>query len=665
MQQVFSSSQVRNVALAGHGHCGKTSLTAALLHSTGATARLLKVDEGNTVTDWDDEEIARRMTISSGIAACVWKRTKINLIDTPGFNAFLHDTHAALTAADAVAIVIDAQAGIGVATHKIWKFAEDLHLPVFFVVNKLDRERASFSDVVQAIQAAWGRSAVAVQLPVAGPQGLTGIVDLVHMKDIPETLSGEAQAAHEALVEAVAEKDDVLMEEFFATGTIGTEHIVAGLKEEMRGRRVFPILCASASKNVGIAPLADFIAEYLEPHANETSSAPSLIVFKTSSDAGAGRVTYFKVKSGTVKDDAHLVNLRTHTEERLAHLSVPLGRALQPVAELHAGDIGAVTRLKDTLTFDTLSHEAAAVPYDRLHLPEPSISYAIAMHKGGDETRLNSALTRLLHEDVALRFYRDPLTHEFLLAGNGKQHLEIAVSRLKRRYDLDVELKSPKIAYRETVRASATAQGRHKKQSGGHGQFGDCHIRLEPLPRGQGFQFHNAIFGGAIPKQFIPAVEKGIQEAAAAGLLAGYPVVDFKVTLLDGSYHDVDSSEMAFKLAGRKAFRAAFAEAKPVLLEPVMRVDVETPAEFAGDLMSDFSSRRGRICETGMRGGSHLITAHVPIVEMLTYGEDLTSRTQGRGGFHMEFDHYDVVPQAHAQHVIERAKVELQGDEDE
>ncbi len=665
MQQVFSRSQVRNVALAGHGHAGKTSLTAALLHATGVTPRFLRVDEGNTITDCDEEEIARRISISSAIAACTWKQIKINLIDTPGFNAFLHDTQAALSAADAVAIVIDALSGIGVVTHKIWKFAEDLGLPVFFVINKLDRERASFTEVCAAVQEAWGKSAVPVQLPVMSANGLAGILDLIHMRGIPEHMTQEAQSAHERVVEAVAEGDDQSLEEFFATGTIGIDHLISGLREEMRGRRIFPILCASAAKNVGTELIADFMTECVPASAGTAKAGASLFVFKTTCDAAAGRVTYFKVMSGCLKDDAHLMNLRTRTDERLAHLSVPFGKKLQPVSVLQEGDIGAVSRLKDTLTFDTLSHDSSATPYPRLQLPEPSIAYAIFLRNGRDETRLSSALARLLEEDCALRFYRDGQTQEFLLAGTGRQHLEVVVSRLKRRYDVDVELKSPKIAYRETIRSSATAQGRHKKQSGGHGQFGDCHIRLEPLPRGQGFEFHNAVFGGAIPKQFIPAVEKGIQEAAATGYLAGYPVVDFRVTLLDGSYHDVDSSEMAFKLAGRKAFRAAMEAAKPVLLEPVMQVNVEAPGEFAGDLLSDFSSRRGRVGGTDVNGGTHLISAHVPLTEMLTYGEDITSLTQGRAAFHMEFDHYDLVPQAHAQPVIEKFKAGRHGEDQE
>lgn len=663
--QVFPTAAVRNVALAGHGHSGKTSLTSALLFTCGATPRMLKVDEGNTITDHDEEEIARKLTISTGLAACVHRKTKLNLIDTPGYNIFLNDTRAALAAADSLGIVIDGVSGIGVSTHKVWKFADELRLPVFFVVNKLDRERASFQSVVHALHESFGRSAVPVQLPVGEEKSFSDIADLVRMSNIPESMSEGAKIAHEVLVETVAEGEDELMEEFFATGTIGVEHIIKGLQEEMLARSVFPILCASAATGAGMNALADFMAEILPPPSAQPG-APSVLAFKTSADPAAGRVTYFQVKSGHVKDDAHLINVRSKANERFAHLSVPFGKTLQAVTDLNAGDIGVVTKLKDTLTGDTLAESADFAAYEAFKPAESSIAYAISARSHSDENRLSVALTKLLEEDPSLHFYRDPVTHEFLLAGNGQQHLEIVVSRLKRRYGVEVELKSPKIPYRETVRGAANAQGRHKKQSGGHGQFGDCHIKIESLPRGNGFEFVNQIFGGSIPKQFIPAVEKGIVEAASGGYLSGHPVVDFKVTLYDGSYHDVDSSEMAFKLAGRKAFRAAMEQARPVLLEPIMRVDVETPVEFAGDLMSDFSSRRGRINGTDLNGNSaQVIHAQVPMSEMLSYGEDLTSRTQGRGSFHMEFDHYDYVPQAQAEKIISAAKQHARAEDED
>ena len=395
------------------------------------------------------------------------------------------------------------------------------------------------------------------------------------------------------------------------------------------------------------------------------SEPVSAFVFKTSADPFAGRVTYFRVISGVIKNDAHLINARNNVDERLSHIGTPLGKVQQPVPELHAGDIGAVAKLKDTLTGDTLADKASLIAYTPVKLPEPSIAYAISAKTRNDEDRMGNAVHKILEEDQSLRFYRDPQTKEFLLAGSGQQHVEIIVSRLKKRYNVDVELHSPKIPYRETIRGKADVQGRHKKQTGGHGQFGDCWIRMEPLPRGGKFEFANEVFGGAIPKNFIPAIEKGIVETAEKGYLAGYPVVDFKVVVYDGSYHDVDSSEMSFKLAARKAFKAAMEQAKPALLEPVMNVEVQAPVEYAGDLMGDMNGRRGRISGMDTKGGTQIIKAHVPMAEMLSYQNDLISMTQGRASFQMEFDHYDFVPGLQAEKIIAAAKAAKAGEEEE
>jgi elongation factor G len=480
----------------------------------------------------------------------------------------------------------------------------------------------------------------------------------------------------------IAEGNDELMEEFFATGTLPVEHILSGLKEAVKNRRIFPVLCASACHNIGTDLALSLISEILPSplegrvlHGTENgkeiqkaiapSEAASAFVFKTSADPFAGRVTFFKVTSGSIKDDAHLNNMRSSVNERLAHIATPFGKTMQSVTELRAGDIGVVAKLKDTLTGDTLCEKNSCVVFKGVEIPEPSIAYAISAKTRNDEDRLSTAIHKILEEDRSLRFYRDPQTKEFLLAGNGQQHVEVVVSRLKRRYGVEVQLNAPKIPYRETVRGSASVQGRHKKQTGGHGQFGDCWIRLEPLPRGEKFQFANEIFGGAIPRNFVPAVEKGIVEAAQQGFLAGYPVTDFKVTVYDGSYHDVDSSEMAFKLAGRKAFRAAMQQAKATLLEPVMKVEVETPVDFAGDLMSDFNSRRGRISGMDIKGNLQTINAQVPMSEMLNYQNDLISMTQGRASFHMEFDHYDYVPVPQAEKIIAAAKAHMTVEEEE
>jgi elongation factor G len=679
--QVFDSSDIRNLAVIGHGHCGKTSLTAAMLFTAGATEKLLRVDEGNTITDFDEEEVARKMSIFSSLAALPWQKSKINLIDTPGYNLFLNDTKSTMLAADATLVLLDGVAGVEVSTEKVWNFAEELRLPCAFVVNKLDRERASFERVVGQIQDRFGRGAVMLQIPTGEEKNFTGIIDLIRMRsycykaggdgkgkdgDIPTPFEAAAKQAHEELVELIAEGNDELLEEFFATGTLPCEHIISGLQQAVKDRRIFPILCASAVQNVGTDLLANFACDIFPAPGCKASDSPAAFIVKTSADPFAGRLTYFKVMGGCIKEDAHLTSQRSSMHERLAHIGIPFGKTIQPVPELRAGDIGVVAKLKDTLTGDTLCERTNCITYPAVQLAEPSIAYAVSAKSRNDEDRLSTALAKILEEDLTLRFYRDPQTKEFLLAGNGQQHLEVVVSRLKKRYGVEVELKSPKIPYRETIRSSASVQGRHKKQTGGHGQFGDCWIKLEPLPRGEKFEFVNDIFGGAIPKNFIPAIEKGVLEAAEQGFLAGYPVTDFRVTLYDGSYHDVDSSEMAFKLAGRKAFRAAMQHAKAALLEPVMKVEVETPLDFAGDLMSDFNGRRGRISGTDMKGSMQCIQAQVPMSEMLNYQNDLIAKTQGRASFHMEFDHYDYVPAPQAEKIAAAAKTHmLHHDEEE
>jgi elongation factor G len=695
--KVYEGADIRNVGLVGHGHSGKTTLAAGLLYTSGATNRLTRVDEGNTITDFDEEEVQRKLTISTAIAPIEWNKKKINLLDTPGFNIFINDTKASLVAADSAIVVIDGVAGVEVQTEKVWSFADEFKLPRAILINKLDRERSSFDRALASVHEVFGRNAVPVQLPIGSEKDFKGIVDLVRMKaytytpdgdgkgketDIPGDLADAAGKAHEALVEMVAEGNDALMEEFFAEGTLPVEHIVDGLKQAIKEQRLYPVLCASALHNVGSDLLLGFIVDNLpaatdrEPvtgHVNgqevkrqvSDSEPVSAFVFKTIADPFAGRVTYFKVISGCVKNDANLSNVRTGTQERLAHIGCPMGKTIQPVTELRAGDIGAVAKLKDTVTGDTLADKSSLIAYPAVQIPEPSIAYAISAKTRQDEDRMGNAIQRILEEDQALRFYRDPQTKEFLLAGSGQQHVEVIVSRLKKRYGVDVELKAPKIPYRETIRGKADVQGRHKKQTGGHGQFGDCWIRMEPLERGARFEFANEVFGGAIPRQYIPAVEKGIVEAAANGYLAGYPVVDFKVTVYDGSYHDVDSSEMAFKLAARKAFKAAMQQAKPALLEPIMNVEVQAPVEYAGDLMGDMNGRRGRIQGMDTKGSTQIIRAQAPMAEMLNYQNDLISMTQGRASYSMEFSHYDFVPSQQAEKIIAAAKAAKEGVEEE
>jgi elongation factor G len=695
--KVYEGKEIRNVGLTGHGNSGKTSLAAGILFLSGATNRLTRVDEGNTVTDFDEDEIQRKITVSTALAFAEWNKHKINLLDTPGFNIFINDTKASLAAADSSLVLVDGVAGVEVQTEKVWSFADDFKLPRALVINKLDRENSSFERTLASINENFGRAAVPVQLPLGAERDFRGVIDLIRMKSytyepggngrgkeeaIPANLAEVAQKAQDALIEMVAEGNDAMLEEFFEKGTLPAERLVEGLRLAVRDLRLFPVLCASGLNNVGTDLILDFAVDYLpapverepltglvdgqEVQRPISDSGPvSAFVFKTVADPFAGRVSYFKVCSGILKNDAHLTNVRSGVAERLSHIGCLSGKTILPVTELRAGDIGAVAKLKETLTSDTLADKAALISYPQVKLAEPSIAFAIEAKTRQDEDRMGAALQRILEEDQSLRFYRDPQTKEFLLAGSGQQHVEVIVSRLKNRYGVDVMLKAPKVPYRETIRGTADVQGRHKKQTGGHGQFGDCWIRMEPLPRGGNFEFVNDIFGGAIPRNYIPAVEKGIVEIAAQGYLAGCPVVDFRVTVYDGSYHDVDSSELSFKLAARKAFKAGMQQAKPALLEPIMNVEIQGPVEYAGDLMGDINSRRGRISGMDTKGNTQMVRAQVPMAEMLNYQNDLISMTQGRASFTMEFDHYDFVPQLQAEKIIAAAKAAKEGVEEE
>ena len=686
--KVYTGTDLRNVALVGHLHAGKTQLTAALLHPAGAVNRITKVDEGTAPTDFDEEERARKLSIQSALAALEWNKHKINLIDTPGFHMFLHETKGALVAADSALVVLNGVDGVEAQTQQTWALCAERNMPRAIVVSKLDRERASFSGTVESAQKAFGRQAIPIQLPIGEERDLSGVIDLITMKaascrpdgdgkgreiSIPQYLAAEARAAHEALIEIIAEGNDELLEEFFREGTLPIPHLLDGLRQAFRERRLFPILAVSGLHNLGTAKLLDFLVEISpspverdndygqwenQPVLRKTldSDPLSVYVFKTLTDPFAGRLSYFRVISGVLKTDAHLVNGVSDVEERFAALGVANGKTFTPITELHAGDLGVVSKLKETVTGHTLFDRAHPVLFPPVLLPEPSIAYAVEAKSRSDEDKIGTAMHKLMEEDLCLRFDRDPQTKEFLLHGNGHQHIEIALAKLRNRYHVNVNLRAPKVPYRETIRVAAAVQGRHKKQTGGHGQFGDCWVRFEPLPRGAGFQFANETHGGSVPWQFIPAIEKGIVEATTRGHLAGYPLVDFKAAVYDGSYHDVDSSELAFKQAARKAFRAAMEAAKPALLEPVMRVEIHAPIDYAGDLISDCNGRRGRVTSMETTEGTQIIRALVPMAEMLTYQNDLTARTEGRGSYSMEFDHYDFVPSPQADKIIAAAR---------
>jgi elongation factor G len=691
--KVYEGANLRNLALIGHGHAGKTTLVSAMLQTAGATQRFGRVDDGTATTDYDEEEIARKMSISTGLASVEWGKTKLNLLDTPGFSMFVHEAKMVLPVVDAALVIVDGVAGVEVVTQRVWGYCEEIGLPRMIVVSRMDRERSDANRVLESLTNAFGRAVTPLQLPIGSEKNFTGIVDLVRMKaytyemggngkgkegPIPANMADVAKEAHEKLVELIAEGKDELMEEYFEKGTIPEEDLVPALHEAIREDKLFPVLFTSGLGNIGVDELMDFIVDYTpaatEHHAITGQPAggngeppvrkgvdtepASVFVFKTVSDPFSGRISYFKVFSGVLKNDASLQNFNRSTLEKFAHISIMQGKQALPIQELHAGDIGAVAKLRETLTGDTLGDKNAPIQYPPVQLPDPAITFAIEPKSRADEDKLGAGLHKLMEEDAMLRFFRDAQTKEFLIAGTGQQHIEVVVAKMKKRYHAEVVLKAPKVPYRETIRGKADVQGRHKKQTGGHGQYGDCKIRMEPLPRGSEFEFVNDIFGGSIPRNFIPAVEKGIKDAAARGYLAGFPVVNFRATLYDGSYHDVDSNDLSFQMAGRIAFRKAMEVAKPTLLEPIMSAEITAPDEFAGTIMGDLNSRRGRIQGMDNKSGNTIVKAEVPMAEMLTYGADLTSMTQGRGSFAMEMHHYDVVPQQLQDKIIEKAKAE-------
>jgi len=693
--KVYDAATIRNVALVGHSGSGKTQLASAMLTDAGMVNRFGKVDDGTTVTDYDEEEIARKHTLSASLAYAEWNKHKINLIDTPGMGNFFADSTAALHVADAALVVVDAVGGVMVQTEKVWAAAEELALPRLVVVNRLDRERASLERTLTSLHEACNRTVIPIQLPIGEEKNFRGVVDLVSRKAflfqtdesgkfsegaIPGEMTAAVDAAREALIEMVAENDEKLMEKFFEAGTLSDDELVTGLRAAAIAGKVFPLVCTSATLNIGVQQLLDSVLAYLPSPADrpmraldkagaetvreaDEKKAAAAFVWKTIADPFAGRITMFRVASGTLRADSGIHNKTRDTAERFGHLLLLQGKTQSSVPEIKAGDLGAVAKLKDTLTNDTLGDKSDGIAFPAVKFPEPVLAYAIEPKSRGDEDKISTSMHRLEEEDPSIRYSRDPQTKELLLAGQGQLHIEVTVAKLKRRFGVDVNLKPPRIPYRETIKASTEAHGRHKKQTGGHGQFGDCKIKVEPLARGADFEFVDDIFGGAIPRQFVPAVEKGIQDARTRGYLAGFPMVDFRVTVFDGSYHDVDSNELSFKLAGSLAFKDAMTRARPTILEPIMNVEVYSPSDFAGDLMGDLNSRRGRIGGMDTRGAMTIIKAVVPMSEMLTYEQHLTSATGGRGSYHMEYSHYDEVP-AHLQaKIIAAAKAERAGAE--
>jgi elongation factor G len=681
--------KIRNVAFVGHGGVGKTSLVEALLHACGATTRLGRVDDGTTTTDFDPDEIKRKISLNTATAFCDYKGHRLNLIDTPGYGDFVADARAGLRVAGAAIVVVDAVAGVQVQTERVWKFANEYGLPRAIVINRLDRERADYHRTLESLQKRLKGRLVPLQLPIGSEAGFGGVVDLIAMRafvsadgkikdaEIPADLVESAKAHREKLAEAAAETDDDLLAKYLEEGAIGEEEMLGALRRAITSGGVVPVLCSAATRGIGVGPLLDLIVKEFPAPADQgevegtdprTKAAVKraadpkaplcAVVFKTISDPHVGKLSVFRVYSGTLRADSQVYNASRDSRERIGHLGWLSGKTQKPVEALGPGEIGVVAKLKDTLTGDTLCDEGSPIGLPGISFPEPAISFAIQPKTRGDEDKISTALHRMAEEDPTLHHHYDPETKQLLVSGMGQLHVEVVVERMKRKYNVDVSLLPPRIPYKETVKGRAEVQGKYKKQTGGRGQYGDTWLRIEPLTRGGGFEFVDDIFGGAIPRNFIPSVEKGVRDCMKRGILAGYPVVDLKVTLYDGSYHDVDSSDMAFQIAASMGLQKGFMDAKPCLLEPVMNVEVSAAAEAAGEVIGDLNGRRGRIVGMEPDGEVVNVRAQVPMSEMLTYESALRSMTGGRGGYSMEFSHYEEVPSQLAEKVVAAHRAE-------
>jgi elongation factor G len=676
--------KLRDIAFIGHGGAGKTSLAEAILYDAGAINRLGRIEDGNTALDFEPEELKRHSSISSGFHQFNRNNHTVNIIDTPGDQNFFTDTKFSLQAADAAVVVVDAVDGVKVQTEQAWDFADDLSLPRAIFINKLDRERADFNRAFSEVTDCFQPKPIKLQLPIGTESDFKGLIDLISMKaylydsdgkatvaDIPEDMKAPAEKEREDLIENIAEADDELIEKYLEGETLSDTEVKTALRTGTIARIFVPVLCGSASRNIGINFLMDMITNYLpsplergpkigtDSDGNEIERQPdsgapfSAFVFKTVADPYAGRLSIFRIVSGKLAGDGNFFNTRKSTKERFTQLLRITGKEQKPITAAGPGDIVAVAKLKDTTTGDTLCDDTAKISFS---FPDPLpsvITFAVGAKSKGDEDKVFSSLSKLLEEDAALNLTRNSETKDILLSGMGQVHIEVTAEKLKRKFNVEVLLNTPKVPYKETIKKKVRVQGKHKKQSGGHGQYGDCWVQMEPLPRGKGFEFVDSIVGGAIPKTYIPAVEKGIVDASQRGVLAGFPCIDFKATLDDGTFHAVDSSEMAFKIAGSLAFKKASNEANPVLLEPIMEISIITPEEFMGDIMGDLNSRRGRVLGMDSKGKNQVIKAQVPMVEVLTYAPDLNSMTGGRGMFTMQFSRYDEVPAQISQKIVE------------
>ena len=686
----YTPDHIRNLALIGHGGAGKTSIAEAMLFSAGSTTRLGRVEEGNTLSDYHPDEIERQISINASLLFCEWKSHKINILDTPGYTDFTGEVKASLRVADTAVVLLKAVEGAEVGTEIVWKYTTEYGNAAVFVVNKLDQENADFERTLQQAREMISHDIVPVQFPLKAGLGFDSIVDVVRMKllkfqpggngkytetEIPEDAREKAQGMRQGLLELIAETDENLLNKYLEQGGLSDDELRQGLRSGVRSRKLFPLLCSASTQNVGVSALLDFIIEFApapvdrgdlrgttpgaEGEVKEVISRqdpagpPSLFVFKTVSESHVGELSFFRVCSGSVSPGLDMVNESNGKTERIAQLFVMNGKDRKEINLLAAGDIGAVVKLKDTHTNNTLSSKNFPVVYTPVEFPLPVFHAAINPKAKGDEDRMSTGLHAIHQEDPTFVFRVEGELHQTIISGQEKLHLNIVVKRLKQRYNVDVDLAEPRVAYRETIKAVVKdAEYKHKKQTGGHGQYGHVHLRVEPLKRGQGFEFLDEIVGGVVPGKFIPAVEKGVVESMKEGPLAGYPVVDVRVALHYGSYHDVDSSEMAFKIAGSQAFRKGFLEARPILLEPIFNIEVKVPEDAMGDVMGDISSRRGKIAGMETAGHYQVIRAQVPAAELHKYATILRSKTGGRGVFNASMSHYEEVPREVAEKVI-------------
>lgn len=686
------ADKIRNLGIFAHGGAGKTTLVEAILYDTDQKTRIGKVEDGNTTTDFEPEEIERTFSISSAMAMTEFKGTRMYIVDTPGYTNFLEDTRVCMNAVDSAVFLISAVSGVKAETNKVWGFADKYKVPRLVFINEMDKDLADFDKAVESLHESYGVTPLLLQIPMGSGADFEGVIDLNRMRaltfkdkkvsesDIPQQHKDMAEVQRQKYIESLVETDDALLEKYFEDGEITKQEMEAALKNGTLTGKFLPVVCGSASKNIGIQPFLDAVIQCLPDSVRVASVKPvkgkdlkgekevdrkpldseplSAKVFKTVADPFAGRLSIFRVYSGMLKADSTVLNSSKQEKERVGQVFYLQGKDHVAAQQVGPGEIAAVAKLKETVTGDTLCAENAPIVFDPVKMAEPMISFAIEPKSRGDEEKVSIGLTKMLEEDPSLQFHRDEETKDMLLAGMGQLHLEVALDRLKRKFGVEVIMKAPKIPYKETIKATSKSQGKYKKQSGGRGQYGDCWLEIEPLPAGSGFEFVDKIVGGVIPRQYIPAVEKGLIEAMKEGVVAGYPVVDIRISLYDGSYHAVDSSEMAFKIAASMGFKKAMQQAKPVLLEPVMRMEVIIPEEFLGAVIGDLNSRRGKVQNMETKRNNQIITALVPMSEVLTYANQLNAITSAQGTYSMEFSHYEEMPAHLAKKVIEEREAE-------